>query len=219
MTAWLQARAPAAAACCTRRCRSTRCTPARGAGCREDWRPLNWDELAEQLIPYVRSSASRTSSCCRSWRIRSAVPGATRCSSQYAPQAAFGEPRRVRALRRSLPRRRHRRDPRLGAGALSDRSARPGVLRRHAAVRARRSARGLSPGVEHRDLQPRTARGACVPDLERAALAGALSRRRAARRRGGLDAVSRLRAPRGRVDPESSTAAARISRRSTSCAI
>ena len=43
---------------------------------------------------------------------------------------------------------RHRRHPRLGAVALSQRRARPGLLRRHASVRARRSAQGLSSRLE-----------------------------------------------------------------------
>ncbi len=59
-----------------------------------------------------------------------------------------------------LPCRRHRPDPRLGAGALPDRCARTGALRRHAPVRVRRPARRLPPGLEHADLQPRPNRGA-----------------------------------------------------------
>ncbi len=39
--------------------------------------------------------------------------------------------------------------------AESERRARPGRVRRHAALRARRPARRLSPGLEHDDLQPR----------------------------------------------------------------
>ena len=42
-------------------------------------------------------------------------------------------------VRRRLPPGRHRRDPRLGAGPLPEGSARPGALRRHRALRARRS--------------------------------------------------------------------------------
>ena len=63
----------------------------------------------------------------------------------------------------------HRRDPRLGAGALPDRRARPGLLRRHAPVRARRSAPGDARRVGQRDLQLRPQRGAQLPALERAA--------------------------------------------------
>ena len=55
---------------------------------------------------------------------------------------------------------RHRRHPRLGAVALSQRRARPGLLRRHAPVRARRSAQGLSSRLEVVHLQLRPQRGA-----------------------------------------------------------
>ena len=97
---------------------------------------------------------------------------------------------------------RYRHDPRLGAGAFSDRSAWSCPLRRHRALRASRSARGLPPGLEYLHLQFRPSRGARLPDRQRALLAGAFPRRRAARRCGGIDAVSRLQPPRGRMDPE-----------------
>ncbi len=132
-----------------------------------------------------------------------------------------------RALRHAaglhVPRRppapaRHRRDPRLGAVAFSRRRARPRLLRRHASVRARRPAQGFSPGVEQLDLQLRPRRGAQLPRQQRAVLARQVPRRRAARGCRRLDAVSRLRAQAGRMDPESATAATRTSKRSPSCA-
>ena len=52
--------------------------------------------------------------------------------------------------------------------ALPDRRARPGLLRRHAPVRARRPAPGLSPGLEQLHLQLRPQRGAQLPDLSSA---------------------------------------------------
>ena len=67
------------------------------------------------------------------------------------------------------------------------------LLRRHAPVRARRPAPGLSPRVEQLHLQLRPRRGAQLPREQRAVLARHVPRRRAARRCGGLDAVSRLR--------------------------
>ena len=70
---------------------------------------------------------------------------------------------RVRPLRRSLPSRADRRDRRLGAGALSGGPARPRAVRRHGALRARRSAPRLPSRLEHGDLQLRPARGRELP--------------------------------------------------------
>src|SRR5690606_39768496 len=52
------------------------------------------------------------------------------------------------------------------------------------------------------DLQLRPAGGAELPDQQRALLARRLSRRRAARGRGGVDALPRLLARRGGLGPE-----------------
>ena len=113
---------------------------------------------------------------------------------------------------------RRRRDPRLGAVALPDGRPRARPLRRHAPLRARRPAPGLPPRLDVGDLQLRPARGALVPHLQRAVLARPLPRRRAARRRRGVDALPRL-LPRGRASGSpTASAAARTSRRSTSCA-
>ena len=95
-----------------------------------------------------------------------------------------------------------RRDPRLGALALPDGPARPCALRRHASLRACRSASGIPPGMEQLDLQLRPCRGAQLPREQRAVLARHLSHRRATRRCGRLDAVSRLRPARRRVDSQ-----------------
>ena len=119
---------------------------------------------------------------------------------------------------RRAARGRGRRHPRLGAGALPHRRARPRVLRRHAPLRARRSASGLPPGVAQRHLQLRAKRGAELSPVERHVLARSLPRRRAPRRRRVVDALPRLRAQAGRVDPERPRRAARTSRPSTSCA-
>ncbi len=86
-----------------------------------------------------------------------------------------------------------------------------------APLRARRSAPGLPPRLEHADLQLRSARGRELPARQRAVLARALSHRRAPGRCGRLDALSRLLAQAGRVDPEPVTAATRTSMRSPSC--
>src|ERR1700730_8532334 len=78
---------------------------------------------------------------------------------------------------RPAPPARHRRDPGLGALAVPDRRARPGELRRHPPLRARRPTAGLPPGVEELHLQPGSPRGPELPDLERPLLARSLSRR------------------------------------------
>ena len=97
---------------------------------------------------------------------------------------------------------RHRRDSRLGAVALSQRRARAGLLRRHASVRARRSAQGLSSRLEVGHLQLRPQRGARLPAQQRDLLARPLSRRRTAHGRHRLHAVPRLLAQAGRVDSQ-----------------
>ena len=116
-----------------------------------------------------------------------------------------------RALRRSgrLPRVRrraapagHRRDPRLGARALPARRLGARAVRRHRAVRARGSAPRRASRLGHARLQLRPQRGAELPALERALLAARVPRRRAARRRGRLDALPRLLAQGGRVGAE-----------------
>ena len=86
--------------------------------------------------------------------------------------------------------------------ALPDRRARPRLLRRHAPVRARRSAPRLPPRLDQLHLQLRPPRGAQLPDLVGAVLARPLPHRRPARRRRRVDAVPRLLAQGGRVDPE-----------------
>ncbi|MNW98028.1 hypothetical protein D3C86_274820 [compost metagenome] len=110
---------------------------------------------------------------------------------------ALRHARRLPPFRRSRACRGAGRDPRLGARALSDRRARPGQLRRHRAVRVRRSARGFPQRLADADLQLRPHGGAQLPRRQCAVLAGALRRGRPARGRGGVDAVPRLQ-PQGR---------------------
>ena len=99
-------------------------------------------------------------------------------------------------LRRRAAPERHRRDARLGAGPFPPRRPRPAAVRRHGALRARRSAPRRAPRLGHADLQLRPARGPQLPHVQRPVLDGQVPHRRHARRRRGLDALSRLQ-PRG----------------------
>ena len=81
----------------------------------------------------------------------------------FAPTRRFGEPAGFARFVDRAHRGGARRHPRLGAGAFPDRRARPGALRRHRALRARRSAQGLPSRLEHRDLQFRPPRGGELP--------------------------------------------------------
>ena len=119
---------------------------------------------------------------------------------------------------RCLPSRGPRRAAGLGARAFPRRSARPRQFRRHRALRARQPAAGPPSRLGHADLQLRPHRSGQFPGLERAVLAGALRHRRPARRCGGLDAVSRLQPARRAAGSRTNMAAAKISKRSISCA-
>ena len=81
---------------------------------------------------------------------------------------------------------------RLGAGALPEGRLRLGTVRRHPAVRARRPPPRRAAGLGHVRLRLRSARGAQLPRRERPVLAGRVPRGRAARRRGGIDALPGL---------------------------
>ena len=120
----------------------------------------------------------------------------------FAPTARYGTPQDFMCFVDYLHREGIGVDPRLDAGALSHRRARPHLLRRHAPLRARRSAQGDPRRVGQRDLQLRPQRGAQLPHLERELLARPLPHRRAAGRRGRLDALPRLRAQGRRVGPQ-----------------
>ena len=146
--------------------------------------------------------ATPTSSFCRSASIRSTNRGATSRSACSRRPAAS-------ASRRDSPASSIARTPRGSASSStgSRRISRPmqhglGALRRHRALRTRRSAQGLPSGLEHRDLQFRPPRGREFPLLQRALLGRPLPHRRAARRRGRLDALPRLFPPRGRMAAE-----------------
>ena len=156
------------------RAASTRCDCAmvhlRGASGLLAARARGWQSLAQlsrarAAAGRLRRStwASRTSSSCPSWSIRSTAPGAIRSPATLRRPRATARRRIFMYLIDQPAPARHRRDSRLGAVALPERRARPCVLRRHASLRARRSAPGLSPGVEQLDLQLRPRRSAQLP--------------------------------------------------------
>ena len=199
------------------RSRSTRCISARGGAgdgrtvphLRRTGRPADPLRRRHGLHPY-RASADHRASARRSWGYQP--------TGLFAPTRRFGDPAGFARFVDRAHARRPRRHPRLGAGAFPDRRARPRPVRRHRALRARRSAQGLSSRLEHRDLQFRPrARSRTFSDQQRALLGRAIPRRRAARRCGRLDALPRLFAQARANGCPTRTAAARTSRRSPSC--
>ena len=108
-----------------------------------------WDELAAELPAYVADLGFTHVELMPITEFPFDGSWGYQTLGLFAPTARFGPPEGFAPLRRRLPREGHRRAPRLGAGALPGRRARPGALRRHRAVRVRGSARGLPPRLEH----------------------------------------------------------------------
>ena len=133
----------------------------------------------------------------------------------FAPTSRYGTPRRFRCTSSTAATSRHRRDPRLGAGALPDRRDGLGRFDGTAPLRARRPAPGLPSGLGHADLQLRPPRGAQLPARQRAVLARSTTSTACGSMRWPRCSTSTTRARRASGCP-TSTAGARTSRRSTS---
>ncbi len=194
-TIWQRAAGATRAA---RRCRSTRCTSAPGGGAATAASSPTANSPT-RLIPYAADLGFTHLELMPVIEHPLDASWGYQPTGLFAPTSRFGDPAGfARFVDRAHA---------AGLGIIldwvpahfPDRSARSLPFRRHAALRARRPAAGLPPRLEHRDLQFRAHRGQRIPDQQRAVLAGALSRRRAARRCGRLDALPRLFAQGRRV--------------------
>ena len=92
-------------------------------------------------------------------------------TSLLRPDAALRLAGRPQGVRRPPAPERHRRDPRLGPGALPARRLGARALRRHRALRARGPAPRRAPGVGDARVQLRPQRGPQLPRLQRPVLA------------------------------------------------
>ena len=155
--------------------------------------------LAEELTEYVArhglhprgADARRGAPVRRSWGYQ--------VTSYYAPTSRFGKPDDFRYLVDTPAPGRHRRDPRLGAGALPQGRLGAGPLRRHGPLRALRSAPRRAARLGHLRVRLRPPGGAQLPGRQRAVLARGVPHRRPAGGCRRLDALPGLLAQRGRV--------------------
>jgi hypothetical protein len=168
-----------------------------GSWMRADGRYLTYDELAERLVPYVKDMGFTHIECLPVCEYPFDGSWGYQPIGLFAPTSRFGTPEAFGRFVDALPQGRPRPHHRLGAGPFPDRRPWPRPVRRHRALRARRSAPGLPPRLADADLQLRPQRGGELPAVERAVLARPLPCRRAQGRCGGLHALSRLQ-PRGR---------------------
>ena len=165
-------------------------------------RTMTYREMAETLVPYARDMGFTHLELMPVMEHPFTGSWGYQVTGFFAPTSRFGTPDDFRALVDACHQAGLGVRARLGARPLPEGRARPGPLRRHRALRARRPAAGGTPGLGHAGLQLRAARGALVPGEQRALLAARVPHRRAARRRGRVDALSRLLAPGGGVGAE-----------------
>ena len=195
------------------RCRSTRCTRARGAPGARLARPRR-AQLADHVTDarvHPRRAHGRAGAPVRGFV---GLPGHRLLRADRPVRHARRLPR---PRRRAAPAR-HRRHRRLGARRTSRATTGPWP-----ASTAPRSyehddpRRGFAPRLGNPDLQLRPHRGAQLPARERGYLGAGLPRRRAPGRRGRVDALPRL-LPRDRASGcPTCTAGARTSTPSSSC--
>ena len=182
------------------------------------WRPgLSYRELAVELAAYVHRPGvhpRRVPAGGRaSVRRLVGVPGHLVLRADVAVRRAG----RLQVPRRHAAPGGHRRHRRLGARALPARLLGAGRVRRHPPVRALRSAARLATGLGHARVQLRPLRGEELPRRQRHLLARGVPHRRAAGRRGRVDALPGLLAQGGRVGAQRARRPGEPATRSRSC--
>ena len=167
------------------------------------WRQgMSYRDLAEHLVNYVSDLGFTHVELLPVMEHPYGPSWGYQVTGYYAPTARFGTPDDFKYLVDRAAPGRHRRHPRLGAGALPPRRVRPRPVRRPAALRAPGPAPRRPARLGHPRVRLRPARGAQLPRRQRDLLARGVPHRRPAGRRRRLDALPRLLAQGRRVDPQ-----------------